>query len=249
MRIVAIGGGEIGRPGTKVETTPIDKEIISLSRKKKPRVLFIPTASHDSEEYIQIVERHFRKRLGCKVKTLLLCGKKITKREIKERIMSTDIIYVGGGNTLKMLQLWRKLGVDKVLKKATQKEIILSGVSAGAVCWFRYANSDSQKMIDPSADYIRIRCLNFVPLLFCPHFDEEKDRRPSLKGMLKKSKGIAVAVDNCAALEIIDNSYRVITSKSRASVYLCYWKGRKYFMRNLKNIKKLNPLNDLLKPV
>lgn len=247
MKIVAIGGGEIGRPGKPVETTRIDKEIIALSGKKKPKVLFIPTASNDWPGYVDIVKKHFGKRLGCKVDSLLLWNQKISKRKIREKILSADIVYVGGGNTLKMLQLWKKLGVDTMLKEAGEKGIVLSGLSAGAVCWFKEANSDSKKMIDPKADYIKIRCLNFVPLFLCPHFDKERDRKPSLKRMLKKSKGVAVAVDNCAALEILGDSYRVITSKPKASVYLCYWKGQKYFVRSLKGVKKLRPLSELTK--
>jgi len=65
MKIVAIGGGEIGRPGFPVETTKIDKEIIALTGKKNPRLLFIPTASSDSESYYEVVKKHFGKRLGC----------------------------------------------------------------------------------------------------------------------------------------------------------------------------------------
>ncbi len=247
MKIIAIGGGEIGRPGTSIETTKIDKEIISLSGKKKPRVLFIPTASHDSGGYVKVVNRHFGKGLGCKVDTLLLWDKKLPKRKIEEKIMSADIIYVGGGNTLDMLKCWKKLGVDKMLKKAGEQGKILSGISAGAVCWFQWANSDSLKMTDPKADYIKIKCLNFIPLFISPHFDTEKDRRPSLKKMLKKSRGIAVAIDNCAALEIVDSSFKVIASKPKASAYLCYWKGQKYFVKTLKGVKKLSPLSSLLR--
>ena len=58
-KIVALGGGEIGRPGYPVETTEIDKEIIHLSGKEKPELLFIPTASSDSESYYEIVKQHF----------------------------------------------------------------------------------------------------------------------------------------------------------------------------------------------
>ena len=57
-KIIAIGGGEIGRPKEQggnypVETTPIDKEIILQTGKKHPRLLFIPTASSDSEGYFE----------------------------------------------------------------------------------------------------------------------------------------------------------------------------------------------------
>lgn len=84
--IVVIGGGEIGRPGYPVETTDIDKQIISLSNKKNLEVLFVPTANSDSLSYYEVLNRHYGKP---------------HKSAIEHAIDSADIIYVGGGNTLK----------------------------------------------------------------------------------------------------------------------------------------------------
>ena len=125
-KIIAIGGGEIGRPGYKIETEIIDKEIIKLSGMKKPKFLFIPTASSDSQGYIKVVEKYFGDRLGCKVDILLL-NKDVDRSEIEDKILNSNIIYVGGGNTLKMMKTWRKKGVDKILHKAYKKGIILFG--------------------------------------------------------------------------------------------------------------------------
>ena len=71
-KIIAIGGGEIGRPGTKIETTTIDKEILKLSGRKNPSLLFIPTASNDSESYYNVVKKHFNDNLKCKTDVLYL---------------------------------------------------------------------------------------------------------------------------------------------------------------------------------
>ena len=70
-KIIAIGGGEIGRPHENggfypIETTAIDKEIIKLTNKPNPNLLFIPTASNDSSGYYEVVTKHFSK-LGCLV--------------------------------------------------------------------------------------------------------------------------------------------------------------------------------------
>jgi len=175
QKIVAIGGGEIGRPGFPIETTSIDKEIISLSGKEKPKLLFIPTASSDSESYFEVVKKHFGKRLGCAVDVLYLLKNKHPKGEIEKKILNSDIIYVGGGNTLKMMKTWRKLGVDTILLKAYKKGIVLSGVSAGAICWFSFGNSDSLLFSKRNAPMIKVRGLGFINLLFCPHYDVEKN--------------------------------------------------------------------------
>lgn len=116
-KIVAIGGGEI----SKQETLSIDKEIIKLSGKKQPNVLFIPTASSDAPKYSDDFAKYYGTALGCNVNVLTLINKEIDIKAIKNKILNADIIYVGGGNTLMMMKLWRKIGVDKILERPTRK--------------------------------------------------------------------------------------------------------------------------------
>lgn len=173
-KIVAIGGGKIGQLGFPVETTKIDKEILRLSGKRKPRLLFIPTASSDSESYFEVVKKHFGKRLGCKTDVLYLIKEKPTKKEIEEKILSSDIIYVGGGNTLKMMRVWRNAKVDMILKQAYEKGIVLSGVSAGSICWFDSGHSDSLSFYNPEQrSYINVKGLGLIGGVHCPHYDSE----------------------------------------------------------------------------
>ncbi len=246
MKIVAIGGGEIGRPGYPVETTEIDKEIIKLTGKNNPKLLFLPTASSDSEGYVNVVDEHFQKRLGCKVDVLYLLNKKVSRQEMEEKVFSSDIVYVGGGNTLKMMNIWRRTGLDDLLQEAGNKGIILSGVSAGAICWFRYGSSDSRRFNNPNADLIRVRGLDFVPNLFCPHYDVEVDRKTDLKDLMKKTQGIAFAVENCCAIEIVDDSFRIIDSKSAANAYKVYWQRGKYVEEKIEKTNEFLPLSTLL---
>jgi len=245
-KIVAIGGGEIGRPGFPIETTKIDKEIIKLTNKKNPVLLFIPTASGDSEGYFATVEKYFGKKLGCKTNVLYLTKAKLSKEQIRSKILSADIIYVGGGNTFKMMKIWKKFGIDKILQEAHKKGV-LSGLSAGAICWFKYGNSDSRKMKNPKAPLIKVSGLNFIPALLCPHYDFEKDRKPDLKKMMQKTSGIAIALDNCCAIEIIDNTYKIISSKDSANAYKIFWSKRKYNQILIPKGSKFLPISELLK--
>lgn len=245
-RIVAIGGGEIGRPGFPVETLSIDKNIIRLSGKKNPKLLFIPTASSDSGGYCETVEKYFRGRLKCKVDFLPLIDERLSKKEIEDKIMKSDIIYVGGGNTLKMMKIWRKMGVDKVLTKAYEKGIVMSGLSAGSICWFRYGNSDSRKFNNPKVGLIKVKGLGFIDALHCPHYDFEKYREADLKKMMKKTPGVAIAMDNCCALEVVDDEYRIIASKPAANAYKIYWKANKYYKELIVKDKKFKSLKGLL---
>ncbi len=247
QKIIAIGGGEIGKSGYPVETTEIDKEIIRLTGKKNPKLLFIPTASSDSESYFKVVKKHFGDKLGCKTNVLYLIKEKLNKKEIKDKILKSDIIYVGGGDTLKMMKIWRKNGVDKILKEAYKKGIVLSGLSAGSICWFKWGNSDSRRFTNSNADLIKVSGLDLINALHCPHYDFEKDRRADLKKMMKKTSGIAIAIDNCCAIEIINDKYRIIDSKSSANAYKVYWKANKYHEEKIKKEKGFKLISDLLR--
>lgn len=245
-KIVAIGGGEIGRPGFPVETTSIDREILSLTGKKHPKVLFIPTASNDSLLYYKTVQQHFGKRLDCIVDALFLVDRKHNQHIIRKKVFASDIIYVGGGNTEKMMKVWRKSGVDKILKQACAKGIVLSGLSAGSICWFTWGISDSRKMIHPAAPLITVSGLGLIKALHCPHYNVEKDRKPELKKMMKRTPGVAIAIDNCCAIEVINDTYRIINSKSSANAYKVYWKSKVFHEVVIRKEKTFRPLNGLL---
>ena len=244
-KIVALGGGEIGRPGYPVETTAIDEEIIRLSGKDRPMLLFIPTATNDSDTYINAIYRQFGERLGCKIDTLCLIRENPRYWEIQKKVEKADIIYVGGGNTLRMMKRWRKTSLDTILMEAYEKGTILSGLSAGAICWFRYGSSDSWKFKNPEAGLIRVRGLNIINGLFCPHYDVEPDRKPHLKDLMRKNPGIAIAVDNCCAIEILDGRYRILTSKDGPGAYRVYWRRGLFYEERIDQKEEFLPIASL----
>jgi len=244
--IVAIGGGEIGRPGYPVETTHIDKRIVELSGKNHPHLLFLPTASDDSKGYIDTVQEHFGKRLGCIVQSLNLYDTP-SYEAMEDAIRNADIIYVGGGNTLKMMTKWRKLEVDKLLQQAGERGAVLAGLSAGAICWFSGGLSDSRSFTSESKswDYITVRGLGIYNLVLCPHFDVEPQRKEALKHSLQGSRHRAIAIDNCVALEITNDTYRIIGANRERGAYKAYWRGDKYHLESLTS-GSAQPLSALL---
>jgi dipeptidase E len=242
-KIVAIGGGEL----KDLETFPIDKEIVDLTGKKKPNALFIPTASGDSEGYWRTFQEIYGTRLGCKTNVLYLIKEEASKKEMEEKILGADLIYVGGGNTLKMLKIWRKNGVDLLLKKAYNACVVLSGLSAGAICWFAYGCSDSRRFSNPlDSSLMRVRGLGLVNLTVSPHHIREKTRDNGLIKLMQKTTGVAVALDDNCALEIIDDQYRIITSKNRVGAKKVYYSRGKSHQDNLE-IKNYRPLRELLR--
>jgi len=233
QKIIAIGGGSIGWGGKKPEVAAISREIIKLSGKKNPRLLFVPTASSDDRAYVRLAENHFGRKMGCRVETMYLHKESPSGGEIRRKVLASDIIYVGGGNTLMMMNRWKKLGMDKALREARSKGKVLCGTSAGALCWFRQGNSDSWKYYNPKAPLIRVAGLGFLGALGCPHYDGEKDREPQLKAMMKTTPGVAIAMDNCAALEVVGDKGRIITSRPGANGWRVYWKKGKYHKEKL----------------
>lgn len=241
--IVAIGGGQIGRPGKPCETTEIDREIVALARKPRPRLLFIPTASLDSEEYIEAVNRQFGDRLGCAVDCLCLLGRPLSQPDIRKRILAADIIYVGGGDTPTMLRRWRRFGVDLALKEAWERGIVLSGVSAGAMCWFRYGLSGGKP---GGRKATRVTGLGLVPALCCPHYDSGEGRRPDLERVMRRTSGVALALDNCCALHIAGDGYRVLRSTPTARAYRAFWRRGVFEELPITDAADPQPLADLL---
>ena len=195
----------------------------------------------------EVVKQHFGQRLGAGTEVLYLIREKPDIKEIERKIHRADIIYVGGGNTSRMMRVWRKAGVDIALNQAYRNGKVLSGISAGAICWFRWGNSDSRKFSSPDEGLIRVSGLGLIKALFCPHYDVEKDRKPSLKILMKKVPGIAIAVDNCCAIEIIDDRYRIISSKHSANAYRVYWSNGSYYEEIIEKKEKFEPLSALLK--
>jgi len=233
--------------GRVPQTLAIDEEIVNLSGKPKPRLLFIPTASLDDEAYCERINDHFGNRLKCRVESLLLYRDKPSAKRIKQLILNTDIIYVGGGNTLRMMNLWRQLGIDKLMNRARLQGTVLSGLSAGSICWFRQGNSDSRKFANESdKTLIKVSGLDYVDALVCPHYDVEKHRQPALKAMMKNTKGVAIALENCTAIEIVDDEYRIITSMKYKNAWKVYWHKGNYIKEKLAKNTEFLPLSGLL---
>ena len=182
--IVAIGGGGFGRSLGSLE---IEKYIISLISKKRPKICFIPTASGDSSLYKLNFYRAFSK-LDCITSHIDFFSR---TENLEEKVLTQDIIYVGGGNTKSMLAVWKEWNLHTILQNAYQKGIVMSGVSAGAICWFEKGITDS------FANKLNIiNCLGIVDGIACPHFDEEKEREPYVNDVIKRE-----IINSCICIE------------------------------------------------
>ena len=243
-KIVAIGGGDI----RKGFTLAIDKEIVRLSGKLRPRFLFLPTASLDSKSYWDFVNAYFTK-LGCRTDALFLIKERPPQHEIHRKISSADIIYVGGANTLKMMNLWRRLHVDMMLRTAFKRGVVLSGLSAGSICWFDAGHSDSISYYNPKKwNYIRVTGLGLIKGIHCPHFESATRRRKRKGAFIEMMKGIrevGIAIEGKCAMEVVNNGYRIIQAAKGASAYRIFSKNRAVEVRKIPQTKQFRPLSEL----
>ncbi|MBT4663033.1 MAG: peptidase E [Candidatus Marinimicrobia bacterium] len=194
--IIAIGGGGFGR---NPNHRKIEKYILELTGKEKPNVVFFPTASAENQDYIIKFYKCFTK-MNCEPSHVTFFQR--TPR-LDNIINKADVIYVGGGNTKSMLAVWQEWKLDKLLLKAYNKGKILCGVSAGAICWFEQGITDSW-----ASNLNVMDCLGFLPEMACPHYQEEKDRKPDVHKMLKQGKcGPGWAIDGGAAIHFKNGKY------------------------------------------
>lgn len=228
-KIVAVGGGGIAEG----HTLAIDRRIVELTGRRRPRALFIPTASNDNLAYWEMFRGLYKWGLGCDCRVLCLLRPDIGKAEIREAIGESDVIYVGGGNTLKMVRRWRHLGVDRLLKKAHERGAVLCGASAGAICWFDHGHSDSMRSYHPDNwKYIAVGGLGYVEGIICPHY-HHKDRRACFTYMMSERNDFGLAVDDRAAVEVIGGKWRVLAAAPGAQAYGVFRREGKLIERPL----------------
>lgn len=198
--IIPIGGGEISLKST----LNIDEYIVSLVTSETKKVLFIPTASGDMVSYIERFKAHYES-LGCEVDTLLLSQTQ-NDNLIRSKIFSSNIIYIGGGNTARMMRIFKRNKVNEYLLKAYEKGIILTGLSAGAMAYFTNGYSDSNRSTNPEASLCLVKCLNIIPYCFCPHYNEEE--RKSFDEFVISKGFNGLALDDDVALVYIDDEIK-----------------------------------------
>jgi dipeptidase E len=164
-QIAALGGHEVGAP----EYRALEDWLLGLTGRERPRVLFVPTASAENADY---VVRFFDAFAG-RAEVSHLDFFPWPPAELRDFVLGHDLVYVGGGNTANMLAIWREHGMDEIVREAWQEGVVLSGVSAGMICWFEAGVTDSY---GPQLE--AMECLGLIPGSSCPHYDGEERRRP-----------------------------------------------------------------------
>ena len=196
-RIIPCGGRELFHPA-------LVDYVLSFATRKRPKVLFVPTASGDSAAYLLTFYQQLAGR-ELELSHLLLFDR--TVGDIDGLVHDQDVVIVGGGNTANMLAIWRVHGVDRALRAAYEAGTVLTGWSAGCICWFEGGTTDS---FTPELGAQRDG-LGFLKGSATPHYDSE-ERRPMVYGReiaaglpagIALDDGVAASYENEQLLEVV----------------------------------------------
>lgn len=235
-RIFAASGGIMGSNAP----WPLMRYILSLTGKSDPVVVCLPTARGDHLENI-VAWYEMMNQLPCRPRHLRLFGPTKNLRDFEQQLLSADVIFVQGGNTLNMLATWKAQGVDAILRKAWERGILLAGESAGMVCWFEQTVTDSRP-----GGLTPLDCLGWLKGSACPHYHADPQRQPTFHKLLSDG-GMkdGVACDDGAGLLFEgDKLVKVITTSEKATAYTLRRAGAEVVEEPMKAELLVTPQSD-----
>lgn len=208
-QIIAMGGGGFSM---EPENLTLDRYVLAQAPTAEPRVSFLPTASGDADAYALRFYSAFS-GLPCRPSHLMFFRR---TPDLKEHVLSQDVLYVGGGNTKSMLGVWREYGLPEILREAWEAGVVLAGLSAGAICWFEQGLTDSFE-----GELRPLQCLGLLKGSACPHYDGDPVRRPTYHSLVRTGVLLpGLALDDGAAVHFVDNEIQgVVASRLGATVY------------------------------
>lgn len=217
QRILALGGG-----GFLMEDvpSPVDRYIVNLAGKPRPRICFVSTASGDHPEHIDKFYDAFGE-LECELSHIAFFRKpttgSIALSELAAGVLRQDVIFVGGGNTKSALAVWREWNLDSIFRRALSSGVLLSGMSAGAMCWYESGLTDSYW----GSGYRPLACLGLLQGACGVHYHSDGQRQSRLaEALLAGVITDAVAIDDYAGVLYQDGVVaRVVSWRRGATAY------------------------------
>lgn len=210
-RILAIGGGEIKNRDTIMIDEYIAGEAKKAAGDRRACGLFVPTASHDCMPYYNTFHKVYTGLFDIKTDVALTIRQDFDSEKMKAKFEKADFLYVGGGNTVFMLEHWRKTGLLQYIREAYERGVLIAGLSAGAICWFDEMYSDSVV----EGEYAMYPGLGWIKGKISPHYDE---RMLDFDDTVLYNRFRAWGIENNAAVEFLDG--RPIKKVGNASVWL-----------------------------
>ena len=180
---------------------------LSLARGRK--VLYVPTAANEDPAWTVV----WYERLQGRAEMTPLRFNPWPPAGLRELALAHDVILVSGGNTANMLAIWRVHGFDEILREAWQAGVLLTGWSAGMICWFEAGVTDS---FGPELEGMRDG-LGFLAGSACPHYDGEELRRPVYRRLVGEGFPAGIALDDAAGAHYVGTELREVVSSQPGS--------------------------------
>lgn len=225
MKLMLIGGGEVGRGKTSYETKTIDEEIVKMSMKTNPNLLFIGLADSHSDSYYDCIKKNY-KSLGCNPIYLKKNNLIHNPELVKEKFKQADIIYIGGGDTLKLLERIEEYDLKPLFDKALKNDTVLAGISAGAILLSKKGFSDSYILRGEKETYEFINGFGYIDISIVPHYYVEEEKTKQLIDYLKEKKETVYGLENNTALKIEDNQITVIKENNKYKAYIIQYQEK-----------------------
>jgi peptidase E len=185
--------------------------LLGLARGR--RVLYVPTASMESPA----ATVWWYERLRGRAEMTHVYFHPYPPDDLRSLTLSHDVVVVPGGNTANALAIWRTHGFDEVLREAWEQGLLLTGWSAGAICWFEASVTDS---FGPQLEGMRDG-LAFLAGSACPHYDGEALRRPRYAELVRGGFPAGIAIDDGVGVRYDGTELtEVVTSREGATAYL-----------------------------
>jgi peptidase E len=193
--VATSSGGFLRDERYGVRPGPLMRYVAELSGAPSPRVCAVHTATGDDVEgraefYAAVAGAGWRP-------SHLALIPMPNVDDVRAHLLTQDVIWVGGGSVAALMVVWRLHGLDEVLREAWEAGVVLTGGSAGSLCWHTGGTTDSfGPQLRPWNDG-----LGFVPGSSCPHYDSEQRRRPLYQALVREGTlDPGVATDDGVAL-------------------------------------------------
>ena len=185
------------------------EHMLGLARGR--RVLYVPSAQSESPAGTLWWYEHLRGRADL----THLHFFPWPPADLRGLTLAHDVILVAGGSTANAIAVWRAHGFDQILREAWQNGILLTGWSAGMICWFEHGVTDSF-----GPELAAMDCLGFLPGSACPHYDGEERRRPVYAQLVADGLPAGIAADDDVGVHFAGTElHDVVTSRAGATAY------------------------------
>lgn len=178
--ILATSGGAVPSRRVRWEVGPLTDYAIELAgvTGRAPKVCFLATACGDNAEPIKAFYDAAQLRGLAPSHLALFPMPNVI--DFCEHLLDQDVIWVWGGSVAGLLAIWRLHGVDEAMRLAWQAGVVLTGVSAGSICWHVGGPTDSfGTELRPITDG-----LGLIPYANGVHYDSEDQRRPLFQKLI-----------------------------------------------------------------